>query len=101
MTAGMMRALEKRPVQLENVDAAISRIEHRLRASGEREVASRKLGEWVMNELRALDQVAYVRFASVYRSFEDVNAFREEVERLENEPTAQDHKDQISLLPEE
>ncbi|MGB5338810.1 MAG: transcriptional regulator NrdR [Gammaproteobacteria bacterium] len=101
MTAGMMRALEKRPVQLENVDAAISRIEHRLRASGEREVASRQLGEWVMNELRALDQVAYVRFASVYRSFEDVNAFREEVERLENEPTAQDHKDQISLLPEE
>ena len=101
MTAGMMRALEKRPVESEHVDAAISRIQHRLRASGEREIASRQLGEWVMNELRALDQVAYVRFASVYRSFEDVNAFREEIERLENEPIAQDHKDQISLLPEE
>jgi len=101
MIAGMMRALEKRPVESENVDAAISRIQHRLRASGEREIAARQLGEWVMNELRALDQVAYVRFASVYRSFEDVNAFREEIERLENEPNAQDHKDQISLLPEE
>ena len=101
MTAGMMRALEKRPVESENVDAAISRIQHRLRASGEREIASRQLGEWVMNELRALDQVAYVRFASVYRSFEDVNAFREEIERLEKEPSVQDHKDQISLLPEE
>lgn len=101
LTAGMMRALEKRPVESENVEAAISRIQHRLRASGEREIASRQLGEWVMNELRALDQVAYVRFASVYRSFEDVNAFREEIERLESEPSAQDQKDQISLLPEE
>jgi len=54
-----------------------------------------------MNELRQLDQVAYVRFASVYRSFEDVNAFREEIERLESEPTAEERKDQIPLLPED
>ncbi len=101
MISGMMRALEKRPVESESVAAAISRLQHRLRASGEREIAARQLGEWVMNELRALDQVAYVRFASVYRSFEDVNAFREEIERLENEPSAEDRKNQIPLLPED
>jgi transcriptional repressor NrdR len=101
LTAGMMRALEKRPVKSEKVDAAISRLQHRLRASGEREIAARMLGEWVMNELRELDKVAYVRFASVYRSFEDVNAFREEIERLESQPTKEDKKDQISLLPDE
>ena len=101
LISGMMRALEKRPVESERVDAAISRLQHRLRASGEREIAARQLGEWVVNELRQLDQVAYVRFASVYRSFEDVKAFREEIELLEKEPTAEEKKDQISLLPDE
>lgn len=101
MVGGIMRALEKRPVDSDSVAAAISRLQHRLRASGEREIPSRQLGEWVMNELRALDQVAYVRFASVYRSFEDVNAFREEIERLQSEPTAEDRKNQIPLLPED
>ena len=101
LTAGMMRALEKRPVEADRVDAAINRLQHRLRASGEREIPSLQLGEWVMNELRELDQVAFVRFASVYRSFEDVNAFREEIEKLASEPSAEDKKDQISLLPED
>ena len=101
MIAGMMRALEKRPVESERVDAAISRLQHRLRASGEREIASRQLGEWVVNELRQLDQVAFVRFASVYRSFEDVKEFREEIDRLEKEPSEQEKKDQISLLPDD
>lgn len=101
LVGGFMRALQKRPVDTESVDAAISRIQHRLRASGERELPSRLLGEWVMHELRELDQVAYVRFASVYRSFEDVKAFTEEIERLENEPSAEEKKDQISLLPDE
>lgn len=101
LITGIMRALEKRPVESERVDAAISRLQHRLRASGEREIPSRQVGEWVVNELRQLDQVAFVRFASVYRSFEDVNAFREEIERLEQEPTAEEKKDQIPLLPEE
>jgi transcriptional repressor NrdR len=101
LTAGMTRALEKRPVMSDAVDGAISRLQHRLRASGEREIAARMLGEWVMNELRELDEVAYVRFASVYRSFEDVKAFREEIERLESQPTAEDRRDQISLLPDE
>ena len=101
LIGGMMRALEKRPVESERVDAAISRLQHRMRASGEREIASRQVGEWVVNELRQLDQVAFVRFASVYRSFEDVNAFREEIERLEQEPTAEEKKDQIPLLPDD
>jgi transcriptional regulator NrdR len=84
LRTGMLRALEKRPVATEAVEEAINRIKKRLRASGEREVPSRTIGEWVMNELRELDQVAYVRFASVYRSFQDVSAFREVIEGLEN-----------------
>ncbi len=83
LRSGMLRALEKRPVPTERVDEAINHIKHRLTTTGDREVKSRVLGEWVMDELRQLDQVAYVRFASVYRSFQDVNAFREEIDRLE------------------
>jgi transcriptional repressor NrdR len=88
LRAGMMRALEKRPVSAEQVEAVLRRITNRIRAGGEREISSRQLGEWVMEELRRLDQVAYVRFASVYRSFQDVNAFREEIERLQQESAA-------------
>lgn len=101
LRSGMMRALEKRPVDADSVEAAISRIQHRLQACGERELASRQLGEWVMDELRQLDQVAYVRFASVYRSFQDVNEFREEIERLERQPSPEARKQQIPLLPED
>jgi len=100
LRAGVARALEKRPVETDSIEALISRVRHRLRSCGEREVASGELGEWVMDELRELDQVAYVRFASVYRSFQDVNAFREEIERLENEPTAEQKRQQIPLLPD-
>lgn len=98
LRSGIMRALEKRPVQMEAIEAAINRIKHNLRATGDREVNSRQLGEWVMDELRELDEVAYVRFASVYRSFQDVNAFREEIERMQNEPSAAVKKSQLSLL---
>ncbi|MFC3853796.1 transcriptional regulator NrdR [Salinispirillum marinum] len=84
LRAGMMRALERRPVSVEDIEAAITRVEHRLRASGEREVPSRLVGEAVMDELKELDQVAFVRFASVYRSFQDIAEFRAEIERLEN-----------------
>ncbi|MDQ2696944.1 MAG: transcriptional regulator NrdR [Pseudomonadota bacterium] len=84
LRAGMMRALEKRPVGTARVEEALLRIRNRARGSGEREINSGLLGEWVMEELRALDPVAYVRFASVYRSFEDINAFRDEVERLQS-----------------
>jgi transcriptional repressor NrdR len=98
LAAGMMRALEKRPVSTERIDAALDRIRRKLIASGEREVPSRRIGEWVMEELRGLDQVAYVRFASVYRSFQDVNAFREEIERLERQPTPEARRRQLDLL---
>ena len=83
LRAGLMRALEKRPVSMEDLEAAVTRITHRLRATGEREIPSREIGELMMEELRQLDTVAYVRFASVYRSFQDISEFREEVERLE------------------
>jgi transcriptional repressor NrdR len=79
---GMLTALEKRPVSFEAVESALSRIKRRLRALGEREVSSEVLGDWMMAELRALDDVAYVRFASVYRSFQDVHAFEVEIKRL-------------------
>lgn len=82
LRAGMMKALEKRPVSIEEIEAAINRIKFRLRAMGEREIKSLVLGEEVMAELRQLDKVAYVRFASVYRSFQDINEFKEEIERL-------------------
>lgn len=85
LRAGLLRALEKRPVASEEVEAVVSRIKHRLQVMGEREVPARQIGEWIMQELRELDQVAYVRFASVYRSFQDVNAFKEEIDRLESQ----------------
>jgi transcriptional repressor NrdR len=86
LRAGIVRALEKRPVSVEDIEAVITHIKHALRATGEREVRSRVLGELVMDQLRQLDQVAYVRFASVYRSFQDLAEFRNEIERLEAEP---------------
>ena len=99
LRAGILRALEKRPVPSDQIESALGRIRHWLMAKGEREVRSRIVGERVMHELRGLDQVAYVRFASVYRSFQDVNAFREEIEKLENEPTPEQRRDQIPLIP--
>ena len=83
LRAGFDRALQKRPVSEEQIEAAVRAVIHAIRMSGEREIASRRIGEFVMNELRKLDHVGYVRFASVYRSFEDVADFREEIEKLE------------------
>jgi len=82
LRAGMEKALEKRPVAREQLDEAVSRIVHAVRSLGDREVSSRAIGELVMEELRHLDEVAYVRFASVYRQFQDVEAFHDEIERL-------------------
>ena len=76
LRASMLLALRKRPVSMEQVDTALDRIQERLLASGAREVPSSRLGELVMRELKRIDKVAYVRFASVYRSFEDVDEFR-------------------------
>lgn len=83
LRSGMQRALERRPVSTEQIEAAINRVCHRLRATGEREVSSRVVGEQVMEGLRELDHVAYVRFASVYRSFQDVSEFQQEIDRLQ------------------
>lgn len=86
MRAGILRALEKRPVGSDQIESAINRIKKKLLSTGEREIASRQIGESVMRELARMDHVAYIRFASVYRSFQDVNEFREVIEHLELEP---------------
>jgi len=89
LRSGVQKALEKRPVSVERVEAALNRIRRGLQASGEREVPSRVVGEAVMNELRRLDHVAFVRFASVYRDFQDLEEFRTEIDRLSGgEPAA-------------
>lgn len=85
LRAGFDRALNKRPVSEEQIESAVRAVIHQLRMTTEREVASRRVGEFVMAELRKLDHVGYVRYASVYRSFEDVADFREELDRLERE----------------
>ncbi|MBM6551012.1 transcriptional regulator NrdR [Marinomonas ostreistagni] len=84
LRSGIIKALEKRPVSIESVETAIIRVKEKLQATGERELPSRIIGEAVMEELKRLDQVAYVRFASVYRSFKDISEFRQEIERLES-----------------
>lgn len=118
LRAGMDKALEKRPVPREQLDEAVSRIVHQVRSLGDREVSARAIGELVMEELRHLDEVAYVRFASVYRQFEDVQAFHDEIERLRSarasapaaRPQTPAHRrragraasrDQLPLLPAE
>ncbi len=82
---GILRALEKRPVSSEQIEAMLIQIKRILQASGEREVVSRVVGEEVMRQLKSVDHVAFVRFASVYRSFQDLNEFRVEIERLAEE----------------
>ncbi len=100
LRSGLELALHKRPFGGDTIDAMVDHVVRKLRTAGEREIASLKLGEWVMTELKRIDQVAYVRFASVYRRFEDVQAFREEVERLERDlPALADL--QLSLLADE
>lgn len=82
LRASLDLALRKRPVNTEQVDSAVAGIEEKLLASGVREIASSKLGEWVIQELRQLDKIAYIRFASVYRNFEDVDEFRAAVDEI-------------------
>ncbi|HEY9200587.1 MAG TPA: transcriptional regulator NrdR [Gammaproteobacteria bacterium] len=85
LRSGLTKALEKRPVSIEKIEESISHIKHKLLSAGEREVDARTIGEWVMEELQKLDHVAYIRFASVYLSFEDVDAFRKMIEKLEQQ----------------
>ena len=101
LRAGLDRALEKRPVSTEDVDAAVNHITRKLKSHGDGEISSRQIGDLVMDELKALDQVAYVRFASVYRQFSDVQAFSEEIERLRQEPTPESRRAQLDLLDNE
>ncbi len=98
LRASMDLALRKRPVRGDDVEHAVTDIKKRLRSANEREIDSRRIGEWVMDALRALDEVAFVRYASVYRSFQDVQAFRDEVERLEQEPPPAVRRQQLDLL---
>ena len=97
---GMVRALGRRPVSSEAIEESIARIIHRLQTVGEREIPSRLVGEMVMEELRALDEVAYVRFASVYRRFQDITEFQDEIRRLRELADEEYQRDQLSLLPE-
>ena len=95
---GMLRALEKRPVETREVERAIRTLLREICGVEDAEIPSSLIGEWVMRELSQLDQVAYVRFASVYRRFEDIQAFRDEIERLEKDNPGGLDKRQISLL---
>ncbi len=85
LRSGVQKALEKRPVSIETIDTAVNHIKHALQSMGEREVPAMKIGELVMEQLKEIDHVAYVRFASVYRSFQDLDEFRQEIDKLSNE----------------
>ena len=100
LRSSMVRALEKRPVPSDQLEEAIGHLVHKLRTMGEREVPSRLIGELVMEELRALDEVAYVRFASVYRRFQDITEFEDEIKRLQRISETAASREQMSLLPE-
>ncbi|PTU32003.1 transcriptional regulator NrdR [Stenotrophobium rhamnosiphilum] len=98
LRGGIESACFKRAVTPDQIDHAIDTVMRKLRQSGEREVPSKQVGEWVMEQLDELDHVAYVRFASIYRDFKDVNAFREEIDRLEKLPSAEERRSQMTLI---
>ncbi len=98
---GITLACEKRPIPTEKIDATINRISHKALGIGEREIPANLIGEWAMLELRSIDQVAYVRFASVYRSFEDVQAFKDIIDRVENDLTPEMLENQLSLISDD
>lgn len=81
---GLLKALEKRPVKTAQIETSVQRIKHKLMTQSEREVPCSQIGEWVMAELKILDEVAYIRFASVYRQFQDIEAFKDEIDKLMN-----------------
>ncbi len=101
LRAGMMKALEKRPVSAEQIEDAINHIKRQLVAIKSREISSREIGAMVMHELRRVDHVAYLRFASVYLSFEDLEAFEEAIKTLAGEPTPEMHRRQVPLIDED
>tara|TARA_B100001013_G_scaffold343846_1_gene272484 strand:- start:1573 stop:2085 length:513 start_codon:yes stop_codon:yes gene_type:complete len=100
MRASMHRALEKRPVSSDDFEKVIFRLVHKLQTLGEREIPSLMVGDLVMDELKNLDEVAYVRFASVYRRFQDITEFQEEIKRLKKTSISEISREQMSLLPD-
>lgn len=101
LRSGMMRALEKRPVSAELIEDSVSRIKKQLLGIEAREISTRKIGDMVMYELQRLDHVAYIRFASVYLSFEDIQAFEEVIKKLAGEPTPEMQRRQVPLIAED
>ncbi|KTC66183.1 transcriptional repressor of nrd genes (plasmid) [Legionella adelaidensis] len=87
LRAGMLRALEKRPVSADALEGAIIAIMQKIRRNGEREIDSRLIGEWVMEQLYRLDHVAYIRFASVYKRFKDISEFKHTIDQIKDEAT--------------
>ncbi len=92
MLSGLTRALEKRPVSMEQIELAVNKLKSQMRATGEREITSGMLGDLIMAQLKELDKVAYLRFASVYLSFEDISEFADEITRLGKEKNGRTKK---------
>ena len=101
LRSGVVSALQKRPVASEDIERLLERVTHRLQTVGEREVASAFIGDLVIEELRELDEIAYVRFASIYRSFQDVTEFQDEIHRLRSLSGSGRDREQMSLLPDD
>jgi len=101
LRSGVVSALQKRPVASEEIERLLERVTHRLQTVGEREVSSAYIGDLVIDELRDLDEIGYVRFASIYRSFQDVTEFQDEIQRLRSLSRARSDREQMSLLPDD
>ena len=97
----IVSALQKRPGASEEIEKMLERVSHRLQTVGEREVKSAFIGDIVIEELRNIDEIGYVRFASIYRSFQDVTEFQDEIARLRSLSRAQADREQMSLLPDD
>ena len=101
LRSGILKSLEKRPVNSEEIEKSIVKILHRIQTLGEREITAKLLGDMVMEELHTLDAVAYVRFASVYRSFQDITEFQAEIQKLQKMSVSPVDKEQISIFDKE
>jgi len=101
LRSGILTATEKRPISIETIEELISRVIRQVQKLGEREIQSRALGDIVMKELREIDEIAFVRYASVYRRFQDIEEFEKEIETLRDTPTEEDAKSQILIFPDE
>ncbi len=101
LRSGILKATEKRPISSEAIEELISRVIRKVQKMGEREIQSRLLGEIVIEELRGIDEIAFVRYASVYRRFQDIEEFEKEIESLRDTPSAEDSRSQISIFQDE